>query len=187
MVQDPKRPEVTFRLVYDGGEYLPTDEDRLWLLRAVQVEGPPQLMVARALVNGFCWARARRRYGGTLTTWIRAYAQPVNPRWFPEGDLLERFCADLPAPIAARERRLAEARRDVHTACVTFSPRVGAAVRDALETPYAGDVTDYAAARIDATRKGYELRSQPTKGLNTLWTRDPRWRGYRLAPAEDDG
>lgn len=180
MTQPPKPKPAHVRLAFDGGTYEPTHVDRLWLLRAVQVEGPPQPMVARALVNGFCWARARRRYGGQLMTWVRAYAQPVNPRWFPEGDLLARFCANLPAPDLARERRAAELRQTVHSECVRFSPRVGAAVRDALETPYAGDVTDYAAFWINAAKKGYELRSEPMKGSNTLWTRDATWKGYRV-------
>lgn len=178
MTQPPAKLR-THRLIFDGGTYEPTDEDRLWLLRAVQVEGPPQQMVARALVNGFCWARSKRRYKGTLASWVRSYAQPVNPKWFPGGTLLEKFCADLPAPEAARERRAAEVRRDVHAECTRFAPRIGAAVRDALETPYAGDVTDYAAMWIDASKKGYQLRSEPKRGVNTLWTRDASWTGYR--------
>lgn len=165
-------------LTFDGGAYDDTLEDRVWLLRAVQVEGRPEELVARALVNGFCWARARRAYRGSLMSWVRSYAQPVNPRWFVGGDLHAKACAQLPHEQAQQERARAHLRETRHARCRDFDPRVEVAVAMALSTPFRSDITDYAAHHIDARSKGYVPRSAPEPGKNRLWTRDVTWRGY---------
>ena len=67
--------------------------DVLTLAQAVDHEGAPQNGVLWALVQRWAWLRS----GGagsnlvdaypTLGGLVRAYAQPINPRWFPNGDL----------------------------------------------------------------------------------------------------
>ncbi len=166
-------------LKYQGGTYGVTEADRLWLMRAVQAEGPPQLQVARALVNGFAWARAHRKWAGSLMGWVRAYAQPVNSRWFTSGDLHKKQVAEV-ADAAARaqlERRAYE-REAKHATRQAFAPEVEAAVNEALTTPWASDITDYAAPAVDASKKGYVARSAPRPGQNRFWTRAVGWTGY---------
>lgn len=159
--------------------------DVLWLSRAVQAEGPVQREVAAVLLNGFMWARARKGYKGTLTDWVRAYAQPINPRWYPNGDL---FAGSYErADPATREtlKKRAQNRANVHSTRTQFTPGTEDAVRDALNgRVLSGELlaaTDYAAGSLDATRKGYTLlQSQP--GANYIWSRPGTdgWEGYRV-------
>ncbi len=168
---------TTLRFGHEGS-YAVTTDDRLWLLRAVQSEGPPQLDVARALVNLFCYLRA---YGDkrALADVVRAYAQPINPRWFTSGDL---YVASLAKAGSPQERATlvakAQTRERVHSTRMKFDAGVIDAVKRALEQPFPSDVTDYAASWVDATSKGYAPRSEPGAGRNRLWTRAAGWAGY---------
>lgn len=159
-----------------GSVYEPTAQDELWLLRAVAAEGAPRARVARALVNGFMLSRIRGSKG-TLARFVRSYAQPVNPAWYPDGAL---FLAHprTPAQMAAAVKR-----RDVHSAKSTFDAETRDAVARALNTPFPSDVTDYAAENVDATSKGYLSRSEPVRGENRFWTRAPGFAGYGLEAA----
>jgi hypothetical protein len=62
--------------------YAVTGEDYLTLLRAVDREGPPKLGVAWTLLQRF--GMLYPLYSN-LGTFIQAYAQPINPLWFPLG------------------------------------------------------------------------------------------------------
>jgi hypothetical protein len=155
--------------------------DRLWLLRAVQAEGEPRERVAEALVN--LWA-VHMAGGGTrsLGEMVRAYAQPVNPRWFEAGDLyqaaLEKATTDGErAVLAAAARR----RERVHATRNQFDARTLNAVSQALSGRHETDVTDYAAQSVDASKKGMQPRSEPKSKENRLWTRRPGWKGYTAA------
>jgi hypothetical protein len=163
----------------DGKKYEPTAEDKLWLARAVQAEGPVASQVARALVNGFGVTYAHGTYK-TLKDFVRAYAQPVNPRWFPDGDLFLKHAGGVPT---AAQLAIAQKRRDVHSTRTKFSAETKDAVKQALETPFSSDVTDYAAAKLDASKKGMTARSDATQGENRLWTRLPGWPGYSVTGA----
>ncbi len=166
-------------LKYQGGTYGVTEADRLWLMRAVQAEGPPQLQVARALVNGFAWARANKKWAGSLMGWVRSYAQPVNSRWFTTGDLFKKQLEAAPdALVAATLTRRAWERESKHATRTVFTPDVEAAVNEALTTAWPSDVTDYAAPSVDAAKKGYVSRSAPKAGENRFWTRAVGWTGY---------
>ncbi len=162
-----------------AGTYQPTKEDIIWMLRAVTSEGPVQSQVAQTLVNCFCYLRSRG-YKGTLTGLVRAYAQPVNPRWYLDGDLYKKAkLFGTPAGMAAARRR-----EKVHSAVTTFSDSVYKAVEQALEcglTDVPANCQDYAAPNIDASGKGYVLLSaHKPKGVNWLWSRDVKWSGYRV-------
>ena len=91
-------------------EYEETDEDRSTLARAVAREGKPPQAVAFALVQRFAMLRSD---WPTLANLVRAYAQPINPRWFPHGDLHLRKIRRLEgdAQAIADERRRAENRQ----------------------------------------------------------------------------
>lgn len=165
-------------LRFQGGQYQVTAEDRMWLLRAVAAEGPPQLQVARALVNGFAWARSTGKWKGSLMGWVRAYAQPVNSRWYTSGDLFKaQLAAAAPADRAELTRRAYKRESELSTR-TSFPAVVEGAVNEALSSPWASDVTDYAVATIDATAKGYVPRSVVRKGENRFWTRAVGWTGY---------
>jgi hypothetical protein len=65
--------------------YVITPKDKLDLTRAVAREGKPYDAVAWSLLQRFGWLYPTGQYE-TLSEFIRAYAQPINPRWFPNGD-----------------------------------------------------------------------------------------------------
>lgn len=165
----------------DGGSYEVTPSDRSWLLRAVEAEGPVSTQVARALVNRFALLRSRGDKR-TLGEFVRAYAQPVNPRWFPDGDLFRK--QGVPS---ASELAQAQKRETVHSARLTFSAETEAAVDEALSTPFPSDVTDYAAPDLDASKKGMLARSDKRAGVNRLWTSAPDWAGYAVDGAAGTG
>jgi hypothetical protein len=159
------------------GRYEVTEDDILWLTRAVEKEGAVARQVAQTLVNCFC--RESKKYA-TLTRFVRAYAQPINPRWFPEGDLFQLWHGRdaKKYPLAA-----AKLRRDVHSTKTDFSEVTVVAVARALlvgPKDIAPHTTDYAASWIDASKK-YVALTEPQKGVNRLWSRDVRWRGYSIA------
>jgi hypothetical protein len=74
-------------------EYKLSDEDLLNLARAAYYEGKPEIDVIRTLLQRYAMLRSTG-YGNqypTLTRFLQSYVQPINPRWFPTGDLhLER-------------------------------------------------------------------------------------------------
>lgn len=168
--------------------YRVTDEDVLWLLRAVAGEGPVRDEVAGTLVNGFVWARTQSGFPGTLAAWVRAYAQPVSPAWFPDG---EKFKAQLAGVSDASQRAKllakATARRDVHSKRTSFDSAVRSAVARALDgvASIPENAIDYAAPELDATRKGYIPLTDATSGRNRLWTRPAAlsWQGYAVEGA----
>lgn len=168
-------------LAFAGHTYEPTDEDRLWLLRAVAREGADQDQVAQALVNGFCHAYAAE-HEHSLAHHVQAYAQPINPRWFPEGDLFKHWHAIDPAKYS---QVAAERRRDVYSQATTFQLHVQAAAIKALTCgPFdiPASCTDYAAWWL-INRWQTPLTAPVRNGPNRLWTRAPGWTGYTVASA----
>lgn len=124
-------------LVSHKGRPLPVDaQDALWLARAVEAEGAPRGYVAQTLVNRWAWLldRGNSPYP-RLQDLVRAYSQPVNPRWMEGGDLFEAELAELDddAQRAAAVER-ARGRRE-HAARTVFSPNTKAAVDLALHGP----------------------------------------------------
>jgi hypothetical protein len=63
-------------------QYTLTALDYLDLLRAVDREGPPKLAVTWTLVQRFGMLYPIYK---TLSSFVRAYAQPINPDWFRTG------------------------------------------------------------------------------------------------------
>jgi hypothetical protein len=164
----------------DGRPMLATDLDRLWLARAVQAEGAPRALVAQTLVNRW-GSQLDRGLSKTLTDVVREYAQPVNPRWFPGGDLFARYVQNLSAPDAARELARAVKRRDVHSVRDTFTDDTRAAVAQAFGGPLVipPGAVDYAprtqardqvfALLVDGPNAIYGRRNEPA----TIYKPDP--------------
>jgi len=169
----------------EAAPYDVTEADRLWLLRAVHAEGPPHAEVAQTLLNGFMAARARG-YSGTLTQYVRAYAQPVNPKWFEGGELFERSIAQATTEDVKKSRRdAARARQYVHSVRTTFSPAAVAAVQGALTAgPRLPAATDYAASWVVRSPPWVAITPE-IKGENRFWARPNAlgWSGYRVAGA----
>lgn len=119
-----------------AGAQLPiTDADQLWLARAVEAEGQPKELVAQALINR--WATLYDQDPAAwpdLTTMVRAYAQPINPRWFEGGDLFEAQLPTLSPKEAAGSRRRAQMRPAL-AARTAFSADTIAAVEKAVNGP----------------------------------------------------
>ncbi len=179
------RPSVTESILeFAGFRYSVTADDVLWMARAVEKEcrddgdDLDERRVAQTLMNCFCYEASQRNYD-SLTKFVRAYAQPVNPRWFPEGDLFKRWHARDPQKYSLAA---AVGRRDRHSIRTEFGRECVEAVDRALiEGPVdiPRNCTDYAAPWLDASRK-YEPLTHPEVGVNRLWTRAPGWTGYSV-------
>lgn len=175
-------------LIAEGTTYTPTDEDRLWLMRAVAAEGPPHEIVAETLVNGFMWARSKKRYPSSLATWVRAYAQPVNPMWFETGRMFQRSILKLDNAFDIDCKRKIAKQREVYSARIRFDARTRGAVKRALEsTPKLPQATDYAAHYVEKPGK-WEACTDPSPGFNRFWTRPAAlgWRGYTVVQSIAD-
>lgn len=85
-------------------EYDATDEDALVLAQAIAREGAPHDAVAWTLVQRF--ALLHPKYP-TLAAFVRAYSQPINPRWFPDGDKHLARLEQLDAAAQRDEKRRA--------------------------------------------------------------------------------
>ncbi len=109
--------------------------DRVELARAVEAEGEPRELVAQALVNR--WAHLRDNGAVMpLGELVRAYSQPLSPRWFPYGDrhvsaMREAESDQERAELAERAQR----RVQVHAVRDRFTAATLAAVRHALAGP----------------------------------------------------
>lgn len=174
-------PQLT---THAGTRYSPTADDALWLCRAVDAEGEPRDLVAQTLVNGFMWARESLKYRGSLAKWVRSYAQPVNPAWFPGGKLyvrsLERATNDY--QLARRVAR-GEKRRDDYSKRTRFRVETVLAVERALSAPpKVQGAVDY--ARHDVQKdEPWVAFTDATEGTNRLWARPGAvgWRGYLVS------
>lgn len=146
-----------------------TPEDVLWLSRAVEAEGEPRDLVAQTLVNRWAWLTDTQpgRYA-RLADLVRAYAQPVNPAWYPDGAKHLASVQTHPEQSGDLERR-AQLRRDVLSTRVSFSPATQAAVRQALYGPITlpAGALHYAAATI--VRPDLPLLLAGAPGRNAFW------------------
>lgn len=163
------------------GSYGVTPSDRLWLLRAVQAESnkpDDRRRVAETLLNRFVFLKSRGSTAyPTLTAFVRAYAQPINPKWQSQSTSKcranPRRCTD--AMIA--KRREARARTQ-------FDDSTVVAVQSALTrgiTSVASSSVHYAAPGIGA---GGKIRlTSDRRGYNTFYavSGSRGWRGYAVA------
>jgi len=174
---------ITWRLPV-AARYQVTADDTLWLQRAVNEEAKSdddRYRVAQTLVNGFAAIKAYGR-GGTLAGYVRAYAQPINPRWFENGDL---FQAEIAHPKYSAEdravlRERARKREYVYSKRTVFDPGTTDAVTRALADGPVNiprSATDYGAYDLDASPRLTPL-TPPVKGENRLWTARASWPGY---------
>lgn len=84
----------------------------LWFARSLNHEGSPLVWNAWTMLQRFVYMYPRF---GSFEKFVRAFSQPVNPRWYPGGDLFEKTLAQTPhelrGPLVVRgERRLRIAR-----------------------------------------------------------------------------
>jgi hypothetical protein len=167
-------------LLWRGGSYRVTPSDRLWLLRAVQAESnkaDDRRRVAQTLLNRFVFLKASGSTAyPTLTLFVRAYAQPINPLWESQSTSKcranPRYCTD--AMIAKRQ----EARNRTQ-----FDSSTVDAVSDALSrgmTDIARSSVHYAAPGIGESGK-IKLTSDKS-GYNTFYavSGSQSWPGYAV-------
>lgn len=156
-------------------EYEPTEQDALWLARAVEREGPPHKGVAWTLVQRFAWLHPTGTYP-TVASLVQAYAQPVNPRWFPDGDKHQQYLTTLSSQAQVAEANLrAERRREyASTPWEHLSPEAKAAANEALqvlqESPVPGAVHFRAAVvpRNATKQQAYQLAQRYADGRDDL-------------------
>ncbi len=166
--------------------YIVTDEDLLWFLRAVEAEGPVETEVAAVLINYFCWSRAQLGNKWSFTDAIRAYAQPVNPKWYYDGS---EYLKDIQGKDPATVRELANRaiqRERVESTRTEFSlvtqKAVVAALSGLVDIPT--NAVDYAAPYLDASKRKYKALQPAVPGRNRLWVRPNAltWTGYSVEP-----
>jgi len=88
-------------------EYQLTEADWDTLVRATAHEGKPYYGVIWALIQRFCWIYPIYK---TLSSFVEAYAQPINPKWFPDGSKHKAFIkrnTAYPARIRSENKRAA--------------------------------------------------------------------------------
>ena len=159
--------------------YTVTSEDLLWLLRAINHEGPDPRLNAAVLVNGHMWNRSQGGRG-SLGSWVRNYSQPVNPHWYESGEGHQQKMREA-ASEAERAELVAKARRREHVFSkeTKFPARIHAAVRAALAgaVPLDPRAVDFAAPWAKSSRIALE---PVPKGRNRLYTRRgaETWEGY---------
>jgi hypothetical protein len=108
----------------------------LWLARAVEGEGEPRTLVAQTLLNRWAWLLDTHPGAfPRLQDLVRAYAQPVNPRWFPDGDLQAKAMQEAASDAERAELERRAAARPALAARTTFSPATTAAVNTAIHGP----------------------------------------------------
>lgn len=118
------------------GALLPlTRDDLVWLSRAVEAEGEPRHLVAQTLVNRWAWLHDVMPHAyPALASLVRAYAQPVNPRWFVTGDKYAEAVRENPTHEPELKRQAL--RRELeHSVRVDFRPATVAAVTQAVHGP----------------------------------------------------
>ena len=71
-----------------------SDDDYLNLARAVQFEGKPQNAILWTLLQRFAMLYALGTYKN-LSDFVKAYVQPINPKWFPDGVLHKAYLKTL--------------------------------------------------------------------------------------------
>jgi hypothetical protein len=75
---------LVFSVRGDDFSYPVSAKDKLVLTRAVAREGKPYDAVTWALIQRFAWLYPSGAFE-TLADLVEAYAQPINPKWFPSG------------------------------------------------------------------------------------------------------
>ena len=90
-------PQTNYTLSFKRGReslsYTLTPNDVLNLARALSHEGPPEPMVAWALLQRF--ADLYKTSYSSFSKFLQAYVQPINPKWFPLGELHQKELARL--------------------------------------------------------------------------------------------
>lgn len=86
------------------------DKKKLWLKRMIVGEGGR--WCSRAKAATLCWAIVNRwffwrgaRFYLTFVLMMRAFSQPINPRWMTGGDLVKKYIGRRPASKARLARR----------------------------------------------------------------------------------
>lgn len=142
-------------------EYVLSNEDYLTLLRAVEFEGEPRDAVAWTLLQRFAFIYPQY---DTLTKFIQAYAQPINPRWFPTGDLHKARVHKLTEAkrVQEVEDELKRASRRVHYGTTPIE-KISRATRDVVDPIFLGGASPvpgavhYRAPTVD-TKSAEEAR-----------------------------
>jgi hypothetical protein len=103
-----RRPILQWKKGEVSHSYQVSDTDRTWLARSLWREGSPRNAVAHTLLQRF--AALYPKYS-TLTKFLRAYVQPLNPNWYPGGYRHKRKVAFL-----KKHRRHTEAQAEIERA-----------------------------------------------------------------------
>ena len=141
---------VRHGVVYGPGDfvYTVTDEDKLWLARAVWGEsgergGRPGAAIAWAMLQYLALVVGRhgqRPAFSSLTRQLRSYCQPINPKWGSmSGSGCQRHPERCTEHMLARRRQITNAGWD----------RIPRAVRQVVEGVLAGNIENPVPGAVD--------------------------------------
>lgn len=115
--------------------YVLSNEDYLTLLRAVEFEGEPRDGVAWTLLQRFAYVYPIYH---SLSNFVEAYAQPINPQWFPNGkkhlEWVKKLSSTGKTAEALDEQRRAKLR--IYYAATPIN-NISQKTKDVLETVFA--------------------------------------------------
>jgi hypothetical protein len=127
-------------------DYELSDRDYITLARAVELEGPPEDAVAWTLLQRFAFLYPRY---SSVAQFVEAYAQPINPNWFPSGAMHLSAVQNLQDAGKLREaelenqraiRRVANARMPLSSIRGEIRQIIEALFASGSESPYPGSV-----------------------------------------------
>ena len=141
-----------------GFSYHMTEDDKLWLARAVWGEsgergGVPGAAVAWAMAQYMALVigrGGRRPAFASMTTMLQSYCQPINPRW---ASMSASGCRDRPAHCT--ERHLARRRQITNASWNEIPARVRQLVQDFV----AGQVANPVPGAVDWAAQDWSSRA----------------------------
>jgi hypothetical protein len=127
-------------------DYELSERDYVTLARAVELEGPPEDAVAWTLLQRFAYLYPRY---ASVAKFVEAYAQPINPAWFPSGALHLGYAQSLREAGKLRDaeledqraiRRVANARMPLRAIRSEVLQIIDALFASGADSPYPGSV-----------------------------------------------
>lgn len=137
-----------------------TNDVALWLMRMIVGEGGVKCSTHKTA--SLCWAIVNRwflwpgaRHYSNFVEMMRAFSQPINPRWMSGGDLAEKYKGKGPASPARLDRR---------AKICSMDKRIPSAIRENVVRFSAG-VLPYPELSIEKKRisNWASLKSAPSK------------------------
>lgn len=191
-LDSPRAIQFIHRKSKEIVRYHLTREDYVVLARALEHEGKPQVAVAWTLLQRFAYLYPLYK---TLASFVRAYAQPINPLWFPDGANHIAWVAQLKAKnklaeasdeIARAHRRKEYAAKSLHEISPHILEVIETVFASGVETPVPGSI-HYRAPTIRTSDRAMAKAAQDEfarkRNYLSVYVGDPRRDNWLFADA----